>query len=643
MADEKYAPYIKELVIDGFLPHSATRIVFDTAGVTYITGENGRGKTSIIDAICFCLTGKDSLNNTFEISRIDPAVKAGSAYIGLKFSDNSIIERTFSHSGQTRTYVSPSGQKTNFPSQAQLETAVPWIKAFNKYVFVPELALNMPPKQLQKLFLSLLPDNNSAGIIADLMRAEGHELYDHDPLTEKEVLAYRKSIKDSTDRHTISAQYLKGALEVLEHTEFKYTMDDVIEADAQLIANQQMQAEWDKYRQSVNLYNQWENKKNSFGMLESPDLPRIQALESRISKGKEVVKKTNDSLHELIRLETKIQSELDKLSEPDKYNKEIIQLNAEIIHNTQLLKEQHFSSSRQCRVCRQHISKDHLTAVQNELSNLEQLKSYTLLEVSKYIDEYSNQLSDVQLKLAEQRSIQDKQTALLLELEQERSRLVIEHKRYLQQKAQIDSLGPAPTVLPEPEYIEPGPEKITKLRLEAAAVQRQLDEQIRKREEVDKLRKEYDNNYNELSLLDAEFTRSESLLKCVRLLPSLLLKREIDSIGDIDGNLILKFNSTVEGDDADVMELYFKDPHGREVPIHRLSRGLRVRASLALQLLFRDLTANSRKESSTLGYDWLPIVVDNVDAVTWKIKFPVNSIVLISEHITELKVEHAPS
>jgi hypothetical protein len=91
------------------------------------------------------------------------------------------------------------------------------------------------------------------------------------------------------------------------------------------------------------------------------------------------------------------------------------------------------------------------------------------------------------------------------------------------------------------------------------------------------------------------------------------------------------------------MELYFKDPHGREVPIHRLSRGLRVRASLALQLLFRDLTANSRKESSTLGYDWLPIVVDNVDAVTWKIKFPVNSIVLISEHITELKVEHAPS
>jgi hypothetical protein len=420
-------------------------------------------------------------------------------------------------------------------------------------------------------------------------------------------------------------------------------MDDVIEADAQLIANQQMQAEWDKYRQSVNLYNQWENKKNSFGMLESPDLPRIQALESRISKGKEVVKKTNDSLHELIRLETKIQSELDKLSEPDKYNKEIIQLNAEIIHNTQLLKEQHFSSSRQCRVCRQHISKDHLTAVQNELSNLEKLKSYTLLEVSKYIDEYSNQLSDVQLKLAEQRSIQDKQTALLLELEQERSRLVIEHKRYLQQKAQIDSLGPAPTVLPEPEYIEPGPEKITKLRLEAAAVQRQLDEQIRKREEVDKLRKEYDNNYNELSLLDAEFTRSESLLKCVRLLPSLLLKREIDSIGDIDGNLILKFNSTVEGDDADVMELYFKDPHGREVPIHRLSRGLRVRASLALQLLFRDLTANSRKESSTLGYDWLPIVVDNVDAVTWKIKFPVNSIVLISEHITELKVEHAPA
>lgn len=636
-------PYITRVVIDGFLPHLATQLEISPSGVTCITGENGRGKTSIVDAICFCLTGKDSLNNTFELSRIDPSVEAGSAYIGIMFGDGSIIERTFSPSGQTRAYVNPAGKKTNFPSQTQLENAVPWIKEFNKYIFVPELALNLPPKQLQKLFLSLIPDADISSILSDLMRSRGDELRNTDPLTEKEVSAYKKSVKDATERNTISAQYLRGALEVLEHTEFRYSIDDLIEADAQLMAHQQMQSEWDAYHKSVNVYTQWERKKESIGAIEAPDTARITALEGRITRGKEVVSKTNESLHELIRLESKIQNELEKLDYPDQYNAEFIQLSTEIDFYSESLMRQHFSSSRQCRECLQYVPKEHTAELTAQLNTLKENKSTLLLKIKEHSVEYTTQLNDVRSKIVEQKQIQQKQASLLAELEQEHTRLVLENKQYQQRKVQLDTLGNAPEILPVPEYPEPGSEKIAQLKFEAAVVKRQLDEQIRKRAEIDKLKAEYENNSNELNKLDAEYSHAQVLLECVRLLPSLLLKREIDSIGDIDGNLVLKFNSTVEGDDVDVMELYFKDPHGREVPIHRLSRGLRIRASLALQLLLRDLTYKYRKDYATYGYDWLPIVVDNVDAVTWKIKFPKNSIVLISEHITELKVEHLPA
>ncbi|MEJ5173178.1 MAG: AAA family ATPase, partial [Hydrogenothermaceae bacterium] len=54
---------LKKLTLRNFLIHSDSVIEFNQAGITAIIGENGSGKSSIIEGIQFALFGKSSKGN----------------------------------------------------------------------------------------------------------------------------------------------------------------------------------------------------------------------------------------------------------------------------------------------------------------------------------------------------------------------------------------------------------------------------------------------------------------------------------------------------------------------------------------------------------------------------------------------------
>lgn len=641
------SPYITKIKIEGFLPHRSTEIKLKHDGITVISGENGAGKTSIIDAICLCLTGKDSQNSSFEYSRVDPE-GSGVAYIGLQFSDNSTLERIFpATGGQTRVFTDSSGVKSTFPSQVQLETAIPWISEVNKYILVPELASTLSAKQLQKLFFTLVSNHSIVPTVSQLMYQRGLVVENYESLDEKSVSDLRKSIKSDSENYATQAQYLRGAIELVEsqlqETE-GITLDSLVDAEAALLAATEIQRVWDAYDSSVKAHTTWAEQKSMLTPIPKPDLEYLDRLSARIKTGEGVVSASTSKLKELVKLEQSIASELRNLERPDSYVKEVISINSEIESYRKAESLHKSNVNQKCPVCKGVFDPLlGLPAIQQELIQLGNRKLTALKAVDTHKKQLAVELAKAQSNIKEHESILKSQIDLLDELKQEKTQLSLENNRYARYLIQLNSLGDEPKINAVPEYLRPtDPNNLPNLQKKAIEVRMLLDQRNKHTKELSELQAKYEHNSVLLQELDTAFTYADNLLQCIRLAPSAILKQKLSDI-NFDSRLIIEFNDISEetSEDLDPVELYYIDNYKRKVPVNKLSRGLRIRASLELQKILRSLTWEARRKySNGNSHDWLPIIVDNVDAVTWDITFPTNSIVLTSSDVTSLVVDY---
>lgn len=111
---------LKRLVLIGFIRFKDTvEIEFPQEQVTLISGENGAGKTSILDSICICLYGK-TLRTAGQIKsgylRLPDLVNHQSERAAIKlefenFGHNYVVTREISKSGKTRGELLEDGVK----------------------------------------------------------------------------------------------------------------------------------------------------------------------------------------------------------------------------------------------------------------------------------------------------------------------------------------------------------------------------------------------------------------------------------------------------------------------------------------------------------------------------------------------------
>jgi len=107
---------ITSLKVQNFRSHIATNLDFKP-GVTVITGPNGSGKTSLIEAIYIALTGKSWRSNFNEILRSKDSKTADWWRIDLKLSDNE--ERVVKFQHGEKSFLINNKQTARLPTKSK--------------------------------------------------------------------------------------------------------------------------------------------------------------------------------------------------------------------------------------------------------------------------------------------------------------------------------------------------------------------------------------------------------------------------------------------------------------------------------------------------------------------------------------------
>ncbi|RMD47086.1 MAG: hypothetical protein D6831_00600, partial [Aquificota bacterium] len=159
---------LKRLYLKNFLAHEDSEINFSQKGITVFIGENGAGKSSIIEGIMFALFGKSDKGNQLEL------VKWGrnQAVVELEFQKGKEIfkiERTIEIKGKRATSTGVVYKKKGdryIPFfQKNISKEIPKLtgitnKIFNSSILVKqgdiEGLLKLSPKERGKVFEEIL-------------------------------------------------------------------------------------------------------------------------------------------------------------------------------------------------------------------------------------------------------------------------------------------------------------------------------------------------------------------------------------------------------------------------------------------------------------------------------------------------------
>lgn len=190
---------VTRLEASNFKRLRAVRIEFDGAGVVQISGENGAGKSSVLDALFAAIGGKraapaDPVRHgekeaTIEVHLDDPKV---------------IISRSFTPDGKTELRIeSRAGERYPSP-QAMLD------KLFGKLAFDPGAFMHLEPKQRLELLLSVVTYKVDAKKLEELAPESEIE----DPIQRLRV-RFESVYQDRTVEGRVHDQ-LKGELAALE-------------------------------------------------------------------------------------------------------------------------------------------------------------------------------------------------------------------------------------------------------------------------------------------------------------------------------------------------------------------------------------------------------------------------------------------
>ena len=198
-------------------PHRDTPIQWATpAGRSVIWGPSRAGKSTIMDAVCFCLWGQYRHGRPFPLEAITDAAKEVS--VELRLASGTTLRRTMQRAKRDprREIIRPSGT-TAYTTEKEWRAALgPLGRNVDalRVIMIPMAWRAMagnPGKgrELRNLIASILPKDQKRTVIASIMGRAGHPLNPGDPLDEGPATALRA-------RATKTAERMRGEADGLE-------------------------------------------------------------------------------------------------------------------------------------------------------------------------------------------------------------------------------------------------------------------------------------------------------------------------------------------------------------------------------------------------------------------------------------------
>jgi len=207
---------IARIVYAGLGPHvDSHELEMDPDGVTRVAGPSESGKSTLIDAACFALTGRDSRGRPLDLDAIHD--DADRAMAEITTASGNRIYRSVTRSRSTTRRFNDESLASDAALAEKLGAIAATITAGKREVLAAQLVmapLSWVPlaesahggSELRDVLASLVEADVEA-ILRQLMADAGHELRDAHtaPLTAKQVETLRKLARDDARR-------LEGAL-----------------------------------------------------------------------------------------------------------------------------------------------------------------------------------------------------------------------------------------------------------------------------------------------------------------------------------------------------------------------------------------------------------------------------------------------
>ncbi|MGC8514640.1 MAG: AAA family ATPase [Thermoplasmata archaeon] len=239
---------IKSLELKHFLSHRETDLYFDR-GINMIVGQNGAGKTSILDAIKFAMFGKDR-------ARLSNPVSHGSSSCSVKLSfqvdeDTYEVMRSYGERQRDRVASILRNGVVIADSQESVSSAVEKIigmeqDVFEKSVFVAQGEIddlvNEQPKKRKEFFSRMIGIEklgNTASMLGEISRSVSESISESQGKLER-LSMYRESMaKSLQEKEKLSTEIGKAADSILEVVKDEEKLKDLLSREKGKLAELQ--------------------------------------------------------------------------------------------------------------------------------------------------------------------------------------------------------------------------------------------------------------------------------------------------------------------------------------------------------------------------------------------------------------------
>ena len=197
---------IAAIRICGLGPHADTRLALDPYGVTGLSGPSEIGKSTLLDAICFCLWGTNRHGEALDLRAIRDGAREVRVEIttgrGAKLERSLALKEDGKRGETTRTLTKKDGSSMSFPTEKAWLAGIAWLGERTDALRIALVPLAWRPleqsahggKALRDLLNTVLPTSSGrAEVIAELMSAKSYAFRRGDPLNEKDAGEQRRA------------------------------------------------------------------------------------------------------------------------------------------------------------------------------------------------------------------------------------------------------------------------------------------------------------------------------------------------------------------------------------------------------------------------------------------------------------------
>ncbi len=387
---------LKSLYLENFLAHEETKLDFAENGITVLIGDNGAGKSSILEAIQFALYGSSSKGNT-----ISQLVKWGrkKAKIELEFIkggseykiEREIVLTGKSHSQTAVVYKKEKG-KYRLYYQKNINKELPKITGITQKTFLNSILvkqgeieglLELTPKKRAQVFEELL-DMSLYQLLSEKYGERRRQI-------EKEITAIQSSLPDKKE--------IKEQLTQLKEEK------EVLEKKIKELRTKQKTLE-EKLKEEKNILNKYQEEKEE----NLKNLTKIKTLEEKIKfTNKEIAEKQEQlkEIEEKEKLFPELEVKYNLLKEKEKLLKQILEAKTlqEKLSNL-IEKEEEYKNKKEIyekykNVAKQYVEyKEKLKQINENLNQLSKLKG-ELIALKPQIEKIKETLKETKQKALE--------------------------------------------------------------------------------------------------------------------------------------------------------------------------------------------------------------------------------------------------